>query len=108
MCLEYLGKKVKIIIDQPYGTVYKNIMYQYNYGFIPGTTASDGDALDAYFIGPQEPLKEAGGICVAIIHRLEDDDDKLIIVPEGKYLSDEEIENAVNFVEKFFKHEIVR
>lgn len=108
MCKEYLGKKVKIVVDQPYGTYYKNALYTSNYGYIEGTLAPDGMELDAYFIGPKVPLKEAEGVCVAIIHRHEDDDDKLVLVEEGKNLTDEEIETAVNFREKFFKHTIVR
>jgi inorganic pyrophosphatase len=108
MCKEYLGKKVKIIIDQPYGTFYKNAFYEYNYGYIPDTLAPDGDELDAYFIGPQVPMETAEGICIAIIHRLDDDDDKLILTPNGENMTDEEIDKAVNFREKFFKHVIIR
>lgn len=108
LCREYLGKKVSITIDQPYGTVYEGARYEANYGFVPGTLAPDGEALDAYFLGPKEPLKVATGFCIAIIHRLEDDDDKLILVEEGVKMSDGEIEQAVNFREKFFNHVIVR
>lgn len=108
MCKEYLGKKVELVIDQPYGTYYKNAFYTENYGNIPGTLAPDGCELDAYFVGPKEPLEKAEGIVIAIIHRLDDDDDKLIVVPEGVSMTDEEIDAAVNFREKFFKHEIVR
>lgn len=108
MCKQYLGKKVQLIIDQPYGTSYKNALYTENYGYIPGTTAPDGEGLDAYFVGPKEPLKSAEGVVIAIIHRLEDDDDKLIVVPEGVLMTDEEIEAAVNFREKLFAHEIIR
>ncbi len=108
MCKDYLGKKVSIVIDQPYGTFYKNALYEANYGYIPNTIAPDGEGLDAYFLGPKEPLKEATGICIAIIHRLDDDDDKLILVNEGVDMTDEEIDKAVDFREKFFKHIIVR
>jgi len=108
MCKKYLGKKVSITIDQPYGTYYKNALYTSNYGYVPGTMAPDGMGLDAYFLGPKEPLKEAEGICIAIIHRLEDDDDKLILVPDGMELNDSQIDEAVNFRERFFKHVIIR
>ncbi len=108
MCKEYLGKKVKIIVDQPFGTYYKNALYTSNYGYVPKTLAPDGMELDAYFLGPKVPLKEVEGICIAIIHRLDDDDDKLILIEDGKELTDEEIENEVNFREKYFRHIIVR
>lgn len=54
------------------------------------------------------PLETAEGVCIAIVHRLDDDDNKLIVVEEGKALSDEEIEKAVHFREQFFRHEIIR
>ncbi len=108
MCKQYLGKKVSIVIDQPYGTYYKNALYEANYGYIPNTIAPDGEGLDAYYLGPKEPLETATGVCIAIIHRLDDDDDKLIVVPESVSLTDEEIDTAVYFREKFFQHEIMR
>jgi inorganic pyrophosphatase len=108
MCRQYIGKKVSLIIDQAYGTYYKDTLYEQNYGYIPDTIAPDGEGLDAYFIGPQEPLEKAEGVVIAIIHRLDDDDDKLIVVPDGVSMTDEEIEAAVNFREKFFTHQIVR
>lgn len=107
-CKPYLGKKVSLVIDQPYGTSYQNAVYECNYGYIPNTVAPDGEGIDAYFIGPKEPLEKAEGVVIAIIHRLDDDDDKLIVVPEGVLMTDKEIETAVNFREKFFKHEIIR
>ncbi len=108
MCKTYLGKKVSLVIDQAYGTYYKGALYTENYGYIPDTLAPDGMELDAYFVGPKEPLEKAEGIVIAIIHRLDDDDDKLVVVPEGVSMTDEEIDVAVNFREKFFTHEIIR
>jgi inorganic pyrophosphatase len=70
--------------------------------------APDGEGLDAYFLDSKEPFKKAEGICIAIIHRLEDDDDKLILAKEGKEYLDSEIEELVNFREKYFKHIIIR
>ena len=108
MCREYLGQEVTITIDQPYGSVYKGTTYEANYGSVPGTLAPDGLELDAYFLGPKEPLEAAAGTCIAIVHRLDDDDDKLILVKRGEEWSDERIEEAVHFREQFFRHEIVR
>jgi inorganic pyrophosphatase len=108
MCREFLGKKVEIIIDQALGSVYEGAIYSLNYGYVPGTMAPDGEGLDAYFLDSKEPLKKAEGICIAIIHRLEDDDDKLILAKEGKEYLDSEIEELVNFREKYFKHIIIR
>lgn len=108
MCKKYLGKNVKIVIDQPYGTYFEGVKYELNYGFVPNTVAPDGEGLDAYYLSSKVPLKEAEGICIAIIHRFQDDDDKLIIAAEGENFSNEEIENAVKFRENLFEHSIIK
>lgn len=43
-----------------------------------------------------------------MIHRIDDDDDKLIIVPKGRTFTDEEIRNVTNFQEQYFESEIIR
>jgi len=55
-----------------------------------------------------KPLKKAKGVCIAIIHRTNDNDDKLVVVPRGTKLSDEEIQKQTKFQEKWFKHIIIR
>ena len=106
----YLGKIVKIIIDRPYGSKHPKheFVYPVNYGFVPNTTSGDGEELDAYLLGVFEPVTEYVGECIAIIHRTNDDDDKLVIVPVGKYYSDEAIEALTEFQEQYFKHIIIR
>jgi hypothetical protein len=47
-------------------------------------------------------------IVIAIIHRADNDDDKLVVAPNGIILSDEEISKLVNFQEKWFKSSVVR
>lgn len=106
----YLGKEVKVTIDRPLGSKHPkhDFTYLVNYGFISGTKAPDGEELDAYVLGVSEPVQEFEGQCIAIVHRTNDDDDKLIVVPKGKEYSDEQIMDEVNFQEQFFKSEIIR
>ena len=106
----YLGKTVTIKMDRPLGSKHpKNgLIYPVNYGYVPGTTAPDGEELDAYLLGVFEPVDEFTGKCIAYIHRTNDDDDKLIIVPEGVEYTDEQINALTEFQERFFKHEILR
>ena len=49
---------------------------------MPGVPAPDGSDLDAYVLGVFKPLKEFTGRCIGVVHRTDDDDDKLILVPE--------------------------
>ncbi len=107
----FLGKKVRLEFDQPIGSAYAPHhidAYPVNYGYVPGVLAPDGDDLDAYFLGTDQPLAAAEGICIAIIHRKNDDDDKLIVVPEGKNYTDEEIMEQVTFQEHLYESEVVR
>ncbi len=83
-------------------------LYPVNYGFIPGTLAEDGEELDAYILGVFEPLDLFTGRCIAVIHRLNDADDKLVVVPEGVQYSDDQIKVLTEFQERFFLSEILR
>lgn len=107
---DFLNKIVTIEIDRPLNSKHPKYSFVYglNYGYIPNTISGDGEELDAYILGISEPLQEFTGRCIAVIHRLNDDDDKLIVVPDGQNFSNEEIEKLVNFQEKWFEHVVIR
>ncbi len=107
---DYLTKNVRVIMDRPLGSKHPKHGFEYltNYGYIPDTISGDGEELDAYVLGVDKPLTEFQGTCIAIIHRTNDDDDKLIVVPDGVNLTDDEIEKMVSYQEKWFKHIIIR
>ena len=96
-------------MDRPMGSKHPkwDFIYPLNYGYIPNTISGDGEELDAYVLGVFEPLREFDGKCIAAIHRLDDDDDKLIIAQKGKVYSKEQIDALVEFQERFFKYEII-
>ena len=106
----YLGKVLKIEMDRPFGSKHPKhgFIYPVNYGFVPGTISGDGEELDAYVLGVFEPVEEYEGECIAIIHRTNDNDDKLVIAPVGKEYSDEAIEALTEFQEQYFEHTIIR
>lgn len=106
----FLGRVVVVAIDRPLGSRHPRhgFLYEVNYGYVPGTLAPDGEALDAYVLGVAEPLSRAEGLVIALIHRFEDDDDKLVVVPEGVTFSDADITAAVRFQEQFFSTCIIR
>lgn len=107
---DFLKKKVEVIIDRPVGSNHSEHGYSYdvNYGHVPGTESPDGEELDAYIMGVDKPVEKFEGMCVAVIHRTNDDDDKLIVAPFGLNFSNEEIEEAIDFQERWFKHELIR
>lgn len=107
---QLLGKEVEITMDRPLGSKHPkhDFVYEANYGYIAGIKAPDGEDLDAYYLGVKEPLQTAKGTCIAIAHRKDNDDDKLIVVPSGTTMTDDEIMAAIRFQEQWFDTEIVR
>lgn len=108
--IEYLNKTLEIKIDRPMGSKHPKhgFIYPVNYGYVPNTVSDDGEELDAYVLGIYEPLENFTGKCIAIIHRANDNDDKLIIVPENKAFTNEEIKVLTDFQEQYFKSTILR
>jgi inorganic pyrophosphatase len=106
----FLGKSVKIKMDRPLGSNHPKhgFLYEANYGFIEGIKAPDGEDLDAYYLGVDKPLDGAEGVCIAIAHRKNNDDDKLIVVPKDVTMTNEEIAKAIHFQEQWFDTEIIR
>ena len=104
-----IGKEIDVIVDRPIGTThpkYKDTLYSVNYGYIDGFYGGDNEFQDVYILGENTPLMRYCGKVIAIVHRLDDNEDKLVVYNYG-YLSIKEIEEAINFQEKYFKHEII-
>lgn len=106
----YIGKKLEVQIDRPLNTKHPKhgFVYELNYGYVPNTISGDGEELDCYILGVEEQVQSYEGECIAVIHRTNDDDDKLIIVPEGKNYTDEEIRILTHFQEQYFESEIIK
>lgn len=105
----YLGKTVRIEMDRPIGAVHpkhETIVYPINYGYIPGVFGGDGEELDVYLLGVDKPVTEYTARVIAVVHRRNDVEDKLVAAPEGKSYSAEEIRRAVAFQEQFYDSEI--
>lgn len=102
---DYLGKNVHILIDRPAGSAHpkdQSLVYPINYGYVPDTISGDGEELDAYLLGTEQPLQQAEGYCIAVIHRLNDQDDKLVLSLDGRDYTNEEIQTATFFQEQYF------
>ena len=105
-----IGKIVKVIVDRPLGSyhpVHKDLYYPINYGYIEGVFALDKEELDAYILGVDEPIKEFTGVVIAIVHRLDDVEDKIIVAPIGVNFTETEIIDLVKFQEQYFHSKII-
>lgn len=101
--------RVKVKVDRPLGSchpVYQDLHYPINYGYVEGIMAPDGEEQDVYILGVDVPLEEFTGRVIAVIHRLDDVEEKWVAAPEGKTFTEEEIREQVSFQEQYFQYEI--
>lgn len=102
-----LGKTVTVTVDRPLGSTHpkhRDIVYPVNYGYVKGIMAGDGEEQDAYILGVGVPVEEFTGEVIAVIHRLDDAEDKWVVSRSG--YTEEEILEAVRFQEQYFKIQI--
>lgn len=105
-----IGKMVTVIVDRPLGSYHpehKELYYPVNYGYVESVLAPDGEEQDAYVLGLDSPVEKFTGKIIAVIHRLDDVEDKWVVCPENICFTKEEIMNQVAFQEKYFKSGII-
>ena len=107
---DWLGRTVTVEIDRPLGSKHPEwgFIYPVNYGYLAGVPAPDGEELDAYVLGVFEPVERYEGQCIAVIHRIDDNDDKLVVVERGRDYDRGQIRALIEFQERFFRSVIVR
>lgn len=98
---------VTVKIDRPLGSYHpkhKDLYYPINYGYVEGVIAGDGEEQDAYILGVNEPLETFTGNIIAVIHRINDNENKWVVAKENTNYTVQEIEKQVQFQEKYFEH----
>ena len=108
---DVLGQQVSGTIDRPLGSCHPRhpeMLYPVNYGYVDGQMAGDGAEQDVYVMGCDQPLKTFTGTVIAVIHRLNDCEDKWIVSLDGKDYSDAVLQHAVSFQEQYFMGEWYR
>ena len=105
MFAEWVGRRVRVVVDRPLGSRHPDdpsFVYELNYGFIPGTSAPDGEPLDVYIIDSDAPLGECDAEVIAIVRRRDDDEDKLVARLGNDSWRSEEIAARTWFQERWF------
>jgi len=59
------------------------------------------------YLGVNDTVEQFTGKVIAIIHRLDDVEDKWVVCPENKSFSKKEIAEKTGFQERFFNTEII-
>ncbi|MEG2207345.1 MAG: NAD(P)H-hydrate dehydratase [Clostridia bacterium] len=101
-----LGKRVTVTVDRRLGTrhpEHKDILYLLNYGYVQDVLANDNAWQDAYVYGETTPLECFEGEVIAVIHRLNDAEDKWVVAKPGTRASEQELRKATAFQEQFFE-----
>ena len=110
-CRPYLGQRVLMKTDRPIGYVHEknghSFTYPINYGYIADAFGGDDEELDVYLMGVGETVTEYRGRIIGIVMRTDDNEDKLVMAPEGVTYTAQEIAAAVEFQEKYHKSYIV-
>ena len=107
---QVIGKTVRVIVDRSFGShhpKFPDLVYPVNYGYVEGVFAGDGEEQDVYILGVSVPVSEFTGKIIAVIHRLNDNEDKWVTAPVGMRFSKEEIQKLTAFQEQFFSVEII-
>lgn len=102
---EWLGRFLDVTIDRPLGSAHPDwpdLVYSVNYGHVPGTAADDGEPIDVYVLDETQPLRSASVYIVAIIHRHDDIEDKLVGRSSPLHPAPREVMQAVAFAERWF------
>ncbi|HNW87467.1 MAG TPA: NAD(P)H-hydrate dehydratase [Candidatus Limiplasma sp.] len=105
-----LGKKVRVTVDRPFGSrhpEHRDIVYGLNYGYVADVLAADNEWQDAYILGVTEPVEVFEGYVVAVIHRLNDVEDKWVVAAPDTPVTEADVRERTAFVEKFFTSEIL-
>lgn len=108
---EYIGRAVYIKIDRPVGYIHKkgqySLTYPINYGYIPTVLGGDGEELDVYLLGINEPLQDYTARIIGAVYRKNDVEDKLIAAPFDVDFTAEEAYEAIRFQEQWYDTEVI-
>ena len=109
-CGGAIGRRVSCVIDRPLGSTHPDfpeMIYPVNYGYAEGVTGGDGEPQDVYVLGEDRPLRTFSGTVIAVLHRLNDREDKWIVTADGRPLPPEQIRAAIAFQEQYFMGELI-
>ena len=83
------------------------MVYPVNYGCVDGLPGGDGEDQDVYILGPDKPMRTFEGTVIGVIHRRDDNEDKLVVAPSGVVAYEPQIAAAVRFQEQCFDTSVI-
>ena len=104
-----LGRQVTGTVDRPMGSAHPrhpDMIYPINYGYVDGVFAGDGAEQDVYVFGAPGPVRTFTGTVTAVVHRLNDCEDKWIVSTDGSRPDRDGILRAIAFQEQYYMGEL--
>ena len=104
-----LGRTVTGTIDRPMGSAHPrhpDMIYPINYGYVDGLIGGDGEEQDVYVFGVSGPVRTFTGTVTAVLHRLNDCEDKWIVSADGCRPDRDELLQTVAFQEQYYMGEL--
>ena len=104
-----LGRTVIGTVDRPIGSAHPqhpDMIYPINYGYVNGVFAGDSEEQDAYVFGVSKPIRTFTGTVIAVLHRLNDCEDKWIVSADGSRPDRDGILQAIAFQEQYYMGEL--
>lgn len=105
-----IGKIVTVTVDRPMGSYHpehKDMYYPVNYGYIEGIIAPDGEEQDAYILRVDKAVDKFTGKIIAVVHRIDDVEEKWVVAPENMTFTKEEINRQIYFQEQYFNTRVI-
>ena len=90
-----------------FGPEHKDMYYPVNYGYIEGIIAPDGEEQDAYILGVDKAVDKFTGKIIAVVHRIDDVEEKWVVAPENMTFTKEEINRQIYFQEQYFNTRVI-
>lgn len=107
---EFIDKTVRIEISKtkPQKVNKLQNIYPINCGYVPDVLDGDGKKIECYIVGIDKQINEFTGKCIAVLHKFDNTEDKLIVAPNDQNYSDNQIRDILKFQEKNYLNEIIR
>lgn len=105
-----IGREVEVTMDRPIGAEHPKhpgVFYPINYGYIENLMGGDGEEQDVYVLDKNEAVGKCKATVIAVVHRYDDNECKWVASFTGEKHTQREIENAINFQEKFHDSKII-
>lgn len=76
-------------------------------GYIEGIIAPDGEEQDAYILGVDKAVDKFTGKIIAVVHRIDDVEEKWVVALENMTFTKEEINRQIYFQEQYFNTRVI-